>query len=154
MAWRDTTCAGCGRALAVRAEWPSDAKAYCTTCKPGDLPLSPPMNDEGWEARMARRAATRRDALGQRQASSRHGVFARWLRPDDPDDILPEILAARCLGIQYGDPGPKLPSDRCRQCWGDRHVWLGNTWGLKHTPPGFSGCKHACHEGELWLATG
>jgi hypothetical protein len=51
--WRDTTCAGCGRRLAVRAEWSADAKAYCTTCEPGDLPLSPPMDGDGceWDCR-------------------------------------------------------------------------------------------------------
>lgn len=97
---------------------------------------------------MSQRAAQRR-ALA---AGNDYGVFARWLRPDDPPEILPEILAARCLGISYGDPGPALPPTICRQCWGDRHVWLGNSWGMEHTEPGFNGCQHACHQDEVWLA--
>jgi hypothetical protein len=82
-----------------------------------------------------------------------YGVFARWLKRDDPEGIMPQIVAARCLGIQYGDPGPKLPADMCRQCWGDRYVWLGNTWGLQHSEGrGHSSCAHGCHEGEVWQA--
>lgn len=104
------------------------------------------MTDKGWEARMAERARTR--AVG-----GRYGLFSRWLRPGDPEDILPEILAARCLGIRYGDPGPLLDPGMCRACWGDRHVWLGNTWGLQHREPGFGDCRHACHEGEIWRAS-
>jgi hypothetical protein len=111
------------------------------------------MSDEGWEARMAERAQTRAEALWRRHADQRYGVFSQWLRPGDPEEIIPEILAARCLGIQYGDPGPLLDLGMCRQCWGDRHVWLGNVWGLQHLPPGFSNCRHACHEGGLWLAS-
>ena len=86
-----------------------------------------------------------------------------WREPDDPEDILPEILAARCLGIAYGDPGPLLPDDVCRECFGDRHVWMGNGWGLRHvTPPPVPpadewgrmfGCGHSCHEGEVLMAS-
>jgi hypothetical protein len=102
-----------------------------------------------WEERMAARARVRREEGRGRP----YGVFAKWLRPDDPDEINPLILAARCLGIEYGDPGPGLPDEMCRECWGDRHVWLGNAWGMEHRPPGLSGCQHACHEGEYWLAS-
>lgn len=111
------------------------------------------MTDDGWEARMAQRARTRAEALWRRYVDARYGVFSQWLQPDDPEEILPQILAARCLGISYGDPGPRLPDEMCRECWGDRHVWLGNAWGLQHREPGFNGCRHACHEGELWLAS-
>jgi hypothetical protein len=112
------------------------------------------MNDESWEARMAERARRRADDGRAQREATRYGNSGRYLRPDDPEEIIPEILAARCLGIQYGDPGPELPPEVCRQCWGDRHVWLGNTWGMDHREPGFNRCKHACHEGELWLAAG
>lgn len=84
--------------------------------------------------------------------SERLGEFAKFSHPSDPDGILLEIIAARCLGIEYGDPGPKLDPDRCVQCWGTHHMWYGNCWGFKHTPPGLSACKHECHENEVWLA--
>lgn len=111
------------------------------------------MNEEGWEARMAQRAQDRAEALWRRRVDARYGLFSQWLQPDDNEEIIPEILAARCLGISYGDPGPRLPDDICRECWGDRHIWLGNAWGMEHREPGFNGCRHACHEGELWLAS-
>ncbi len=76
-----------------------------------------------------------------------------WRESDDPPDILPEILAARCLGISYGDPGPRLPDDTCRQCWGERYVWVGNGWGLRHAGGKLFGCDHSCHEGEVLMAS-
>jgi len=79
-------------------------------------------------------------------------MFAEWRLPGDPPDILPQVLAARCLGISYGDPGPLLAADYCRECWGDRYVWIGNTWGLKHTGAGGVRCECACHKQEGWLA--
>lgn len=82
----------------------------------------------------------------------RLGAFYVYTEPDDPAEILLEIIAARCLGIKYGDPGPVLPSDACRQCWGDRHVWLGNVWGVEHTGGTMRGCKHECHQDEMWIA--
>lgn len=78
--------------------------------------------------------------------------FKQWREPRDPPDILPEILAARCLGLSYGDPGPVLPPEWCRACWGDRHVWYGNAWGLRHVGEGLQSCEHACHEGQVWMA--
>lgn len=68
-------------------------------------------------------------------------------------EIMPEIIAANCLGIVYGDPGPPLESNWCRQCWGERHVWLGNCWGLQHAGGSSSGCQHECHIGEVWMAS-
>jgi hypothetical protein len=91
-------------------------------------------------------------------------VFLRHYPPDiggiiEPQvEILPEIIAANCLGITYGDPGPKLPSGRdCRECWGERYMWMGNTWGMSHKSAvpgqgGLFGCSHECHEGEVWQA--
>jgi hypothetical protein len=106
-----------------------------------------------WEERMSQRAAVR--AFRNRPDPS--DPFAQWREPGDPPEIMPQILAARCLGIQYGDPGPRLPNSWCRQCWGDRHVWLGNAWGAQHTGDGIFDrygrkCQHACHEGEVLLA--
>jgi hypothetical protein len=115
---------------------------------------TPGMDEDSWEARMAAKAAERSRAAAQAEAEQRYGVFAQWLQSDDPPEILPEILAARCLGISYGDPGPELEPDICRQCWGDRYVWLGNAWGMEHTPPGFNHCQHACHQDEICLAAG
>jgi hypothetical protein len=117
-----------------------------------------------WEERMAaRHKATvsvdeaRRRYLGE--------VFLQHYPPDtgsfEPQvEILPQIIAANCLGITYGDPGPPLESNWCRECWGERHVWLGNTWGLQHAQPSpfpaprrMHDCGHSCHEGEHWLAS-
>jgi hypothetical protein len=98
---------------------------------------------------MAARAAERRKLLHLMEAGD---VFAEWRLPDDPADIMPQILAARCLGITYGDPGPRLPADACRQCWGERHVWYGNTWGLTHIGDLFA-CQHECHDDEVLLAS-
>lgn len=119
------------------------------------------MSDEGWEARMAARhkaraaegiAARRRAYLGEVFLKFWPLEAADWLEPQA--EILPEIIAARCLGITYGDPGPRLPADTCRKCWGERHVWLGNTWGQKHVGDGDPvRCKHSCHAGEVWLAS-
>lgn len=67
-------------------------------------------------------------------------------------EILPEIIAANCLGITYGDPGPVLGGEWCRECWGERYVWLGNGWGLRHTGGTMNDCQHACHEDQVWLA--
>lgn len=81
------------------------------------------------------------------------GLFKLWLTEDDPQGIIPQIIAARCLGISYGDPGPKLDEKACRECWGDRHVWLGNVWGLKHQNDTRTlECKHECHDDEVWVA--
>lgn len=78
--------------------------------------------------------------------------FSGYLLPGEPPDILPQILAARCLGIEYGDPGPKLPPEVCRQCWGERYVWRGNCWGTEHQGDvSLFDCRHECHEGEVWL---
>jgi hypothetical protein len=105
---------------------------------------------DSWEHRMAARAAERRKLLVAMEAGD---VFAQWRLPSDPPDILPQILAARCLGIEYGDPGPRIKDERvCRQCWGTHYVWYGNCWGLDHAAPGRDGCDHECHDGEVWLA--
>ena len=93
-------------------------------------------------------AAKRRAYLGE--------VFLEHYPPDvgpkygfEPQvEISPEIVAANCLGITYGDPGPRLPEDACRECWGDRHVWYGDCWGWRHTGAGWNGCQCQCHEGE------
>lgn len=82
--------------------------------------------------------------------------MAPWREPGDPEGVLPQILAARCLGLVYGDPGPALPAETCRVCWGERHVWVGNAWGMSHKPAvpgqgGLFGCSHPCHDGETWL---
>ena len=126
-----------------------------------------------WEERMAvgnkaRREAAARQALAHLARrglpfSPAYGVFAQWLEPGDPEDINPMILAARCLGITNGDPGPRLPESDCRVCWGDRYVWYGNAWGLSHVDRqpadplyrdgGSFHCAHACHEGEVLLAS-
>jgi len=120
-----------------------------------------------WEERMSQRAKARTSpSLASRRRVALQGreayvaaMFIRYYEPGDPDEILPEILAARCLGIKYGDPGPELEPEWCRECWGDRHVWLGNAWGLQHVRPGpepapgrMHDCRHACHEGEIWMA--
>lgn len=98
---------------------------------------------------MAARAAERKKLLHLLEAGD---IFARWRRPDDPEDIVPQILAARCLGISYGDLGPRLPPDVCAECWGDRYVWYGNTWGLRHVGDAHGRCAHACHDDEILLA--
>jgi hypothetical protein len=104
--------------------------------------------------------------MAGRAASAQHKPLPRtpgdpmapWRKPSDPPDyILPQILAARCLGITYGDPGPKLPASTCHECWGERYVWYGNCWGLSHRPgvpgqDGFFSCSHSCHDGEVLLA--
>lgn len=80
-------------------------------------------------------------------------VFLRYYPAgSDQVEILPQIIAANCLGITYGDPGPKLDPGMCRDCWGDRSVWLGNAWGVQHAGGTSSGCTHECHDGEVWLA--
>ncbi len=85
-----------------------------------------------------------------------------WRLPDDPQDINPEILQARAEGRQYGDLGDLRPPDQwpqCRQCWGDRYVWYGNAWGVKHVEHrpddwpagGFRDaldCPHHCHQSD------
>jgi hypothetical protein len=54
--------------------------------------------------------------------------------------------------LKYGDLGYPLPEGVCRECWGERYVWLGNAWGMRHVGDGsFSGCGHECHEGEIWI---
>lgn len=80
--------------------------------------------------------------------------FKRWRKPNEPMTVLPQVLAAECLGIKYGDPGPRLSDTYCRACWGDRHVWLGNVWGIEHVGDTSRGCKCACHVGEMWIAAG
>lgn len=126
------------------------------------------MSEQGsWEDRMAEKhraekhqqqakvtrdvEAARRDYLGE--------AFLKYYPPDsvhgfEPQvEIAPEIIAANCLGITYGDPGPKLRPEMCRQCWGERYIWLGNTWGLHHQGEEFNGsCSHYCHDGEVWMA--
>lgn len=89
----------------------------------------------------------------------RLGQFIKWSQRGDPDDILLEIIAARCLGIEYGDPGPKLPEGTCKECWGERKVWYGNCWGYKHIKPGpkpnphsILKCAHECHDNEMYEA--
>jgi hypothetical protein len=122
--------------------------------------------EEGWEARMAARhrdrvlkgkAIVREEAYTaqERRAQERRTWdFSVYREPSDPIDINPQILAARCLGITYGDPGPRLPETDCRECWGDRYVWYGNVWGLKHVGSvhEYPGCPHECHEGEVLTA--
>lgn len=105
-----------------------------------------------WESRMAATSEDRATKARQKELEPRYGVLVRWVRADDPQDISPEILAARCLGIEYGDPGPLLPEIYCRECWGDRYIWVGNAWGLKHKGDSLS-CKHECHKDEVWMAT-
>ena len=115
------------------------------------------MND--WEERMSAKHRPRYNGIFRMEDRSpdeiqkAYGtVFSEYFRESDPFPIIPKILAARCLGIEYGDPGPKLKPEMCRQCWGDRHVWLGNCWGLKHTGrDGLSCCDHECHQGEVWM---
>lgn len=78
-------------------------------------------------------------------------TFTRYYRDGDPDDIMPEILAARCLGLTYGDPGP--PNEQaCKPCWGERKIWLGNAWGNIHAGGTIYGCVCSCHRDEVWLA--
>jgi len=105
-----------------------------------------------WEANMARKAKEKEQAPREAAHSERLGEFAKWSMPSDPEGILLEIIAARCLGIKYGDPGPHHHPSVCRECWGDRKVWLGNVWGLQHTGGLFSGCRHECHKDEVWMA--
>jgi hypothetical protein len=109
---------------------------------------------EGWEHRMSTRHRERVSREHRERMRARLGEFVRYLHADDPDEILLEIIAARCLGLSYGDPGPHLPPDLCRWCWGDRKIWLGNTWGMRHTSfgGGFEICQHSCHANEIWLA--
>lgn len=112
-------------------------------------------DDDGWEARMAARTRERRDGLAKPiHYGLRRGTwdFSVYRQPGESEDILPQILAARCLGITYGDPGPRLEPDACRECWGDRYVWYGNCWGLRHVGLGLGDCEHPCHEGEVLLA--
>lgn len=121
-----------------------------------------------WEERMAvnHHARVKREVDARRRAYLGE-VFLEFYPPDEGAqfgfeplvDIDPQIIAARCLGIAYGDPGPQLPEGTCRECYGERHVWLGNTWGLRHTEPRkfpapghLFGCGHTCHEGEVWMA--
>lgn len=116
-----------------------------------------------WEERMAARNKARvMREIEERRRAYLGEAFLRFYPPDDdiwqwgfePQvEILPGIIAANCLGITYGDPGPRLPPDLCRDCWGDRHVWLGNCWGVEHTGGTRTGCQHSCHEGEAWLAS-
>ena len=75
--------------------------------------------------------------------------FAQWRLPDDPEDISPLVLAGRVLGLAYGDPGPVLAPEWCRPCWGERHVWYGNAWGLQHQGVDLFKCGCSCHEGEV-----
>ena|GEM_PF-1642178 len=117
------------------------------------------MTDDGWERRMSQRTRRReRDVLDERRRQFLGEAFLPFWPPDDPwpfgasEEILPQVVAAWCLGISYGDPGPPLGPEACRECWGDRHVWLGNCWGLRHRGGTMSGCGHSCHEGEVWLA--
>jgi hypothetical protein len=112
-----------------------------------------------WEDRMAgkRHGKVDREVEAQRRAYLGEVFLKHYPPPASPlfgpqVEILPEIIAANCLGITYGDPGPKLPTKTCRKCWGDRHVWLGNAWGMEHAGGAMNGCQHACHEGEVWLA--
>jgi hypothetical protein len=115
-----------------------------------------------WEERMAARTRARADAEVQARRRAYLGdVFLEFYPPDEGREygfqpqveISPEIIAANCLGITYGDPGPLLGGEICHQCWGDRHVWLGNCWGLRHTGGTMNGCRHECHADEVWLAT-
>lgn len=70
-----------------------------------------------------------------------------------PDGVLPEVVAAKILGIEYGDPGPMVPEATrgCAWCWEDRYCWMGNTWGLKHKVPGRANCKCECPHNEVLL---
>jgi len=123
-----------------------------------------------WEERMAEKHQAKRDRaaaekIREVEAARRAylgEVFLPFYPPDDgvlkygwePEvEVLPEVIAANCLGITEGDPGPKEPGDYCRECWGERYVWLGNCWGHEHAGDGIGrGCQHECHEGEVWLA--
>jgi hypothetical protein len=117
-----------------------------------------------WEERMAAKHRARMmRGVEERRRAYLGEAFLRFYPDDDEEhlrwgfepqvEIMPEIIAANCLGITYGDPGPPLESNWCRQCWGDRHVWLGNTWGLQHVGGTSSGCQHGCHAGEVWMAS-
>ncbi|HUY46558.1 MAG TPA: hypothetical protein VMV92_12630 [Streptosporangiaceae bacterium] len=90
--------------------------------------------------------ALRREYLGRE--------FLRFWPPGLPGhEVLPEVVAARCLGIEYGDPGPPLGGETCRECWGECRVWLGNAWGMRHAGGTMDGCTHPCHDGEVWMAS-
>lgn len=112
-----------------------------------------------WEDRMAEKQHGKADREVEIQRRAYLGeVFLKHYPPSasplfEPQvEIIPEIIAANCLGITYGDPGPKLPPEVCRECWGERHVWLGNVWGMEHAGGTMDGCQHDCHGGEVWLA--
>jgi hypothetical protein len=118
------------------------------------------VSDEGWEERMsARHKKGAADDIAPRRRAYLGDVFLEFWPPDagcgfEPEaEILPQIIAARCLGIEYGDPGPPLGGEWCRDCWGERHVWLGNCWGLQHAGGTINGCQHTCHVGQVWLAS-
>jgi len=111
-----------------------------------------------WEERMSRRTRQREGgALDERRAQFLGEALLPFWPPDDPwpfgasEEVLPEIIAARCLGIGYGDPGRLLGGETCHECWGDRRVWLGDCWGVRHRGGTMSGCRHPCHEGEIWM---
>jgi hypothetical protein len=117
-----------------------------------------------WEERMAAKHRARMmRGVEERRRAYLGEAFLRFYPDDDEEhlrwgfepqvEIMPEIIAANCLGITYGDPGPPLESNWCRQCWGERHVWLGNCWGLQHAGGTLSGCQHGCHAGEVWMGS-
>lgn len=118
------------------------------------------MSDGTWEERMAARAAAAHEpalrSARDAETSARREYLTRMFEPFWPagvtGEVLPQVIAAACLGIEYGDPGPPLDAEACRECWGDRHVWLGNCWGMQHAGSTMTGCGHSCHVGEVWLA--
>lgn len=84
-----------------------------------------------------------------------HGKFARFYRAGDPAEARLEVLAARCLGITDGTPGPAIPyRHACRKCWDRNMVWNGIAWALKHRRgrgPLSVPCRHRCHrDGDPW----
>ena len=111
------------------------------------------IDDGGWAERMSARAKARVAAT-------------EAVEPDDEGRIAAErycmacgtvgcigttSLCRECMERPLYTLGEPLPPSRCRTCWGEHYVWLGNAWGAQHVG-GFSGCQHICHADEVWLA--
>lgn len=111
-------------------------------------------DDGGWAERMSARAKARIAAAEalipdeEGRAAAERPCMACGAVGCVRDTRLCQV----CMDRPYGTLGAELDPSICRQCWGDRHVWLGNAWGMQHVG-GFSGCQHACHDGEIWLAS-
>ena len=68
------------------------------------------------------------------------------------EERMAERAARRNHPRRYGTPGKPLEPEWCRECWGETYVWLGNAWGLQHVGGSATGCRHECHDGEVWMA--